>query len=665
MKSRTLPAVAVLLILAYLAGCATSAPQTLLERDADTPAEAEDMPSVPAQEAVEPEAVEESDEAVQEDEPEPVQEIQPAETDQEPAGEPDLEEKPREEAEAEPELVPAPEEDPAKEITLAVAVTSDIRGRLLPYDFIEGEETDASLAQIYSYLNRSSYPKERLILLDTGNMLQGQPLVYYYSNIKTDSEHIAAGAMNAMGYAAAVAGVRDLVTGPGVYEKVRRESGFPWLAANAVDSQTGEPYFDPYIIVERAGIKTAVLGLVDRASAAWLPDDVLDGFSFTDPEESAALWLERIRQEHDPDIIIGLYQADESIGPDVVTARELVRSAAGFDLLFYGNSGRAVLQTAVDPEGRQVWIAGGEAGSRSAAVAEITFIRESPEQRYAAVNVETEIVQTAAYAADPEVLALYEEAKAEVESYVSQPIGTLDAPLDAQETLWGDSAYMDFIHQLQLDLTGADIALGAPASALAGADAGAVQVRDMFRIFPDEYQLYAVEMTGREIDAYLEYSYGLWFSRLEGLEEEHLLRYLDETEGQVALEQIPVHLYDSASGITYQADLGKEPGDRITITGVGSRNRAFDPDRTYLAAVTSFRGSGGGGHMTEGAGIPVEELHDRILFATLQDMRLYAIRLFSYMGNWSPTVDGSWKLVPEKPAQAAEAYDRTMIIQGQ
>ncbi len=665
MKSRTLLAVTALLVLTYFAGCATSAPQMLLEREADMPEEQD-------QGTVEPEAPEEAAQEVQVDELETAPEAPAQAAEQEPdlgtqeeqretAPEQVPDDESREEAAVELEPLTVPEEDPAKEITLAIAVTSDVRGRLLPYDFIEGEDTDASLAQIYTYLTRSSYPEEQLILLDTGNMLQGQPLVYYYSNIKTDSEHIAAEAMNAMGYAASVAGVRDLVTGPGVYEKVRRESDFPWLAANAVDNETGEPHFEPYVIVERAGVKTAVLGLVDRASAAWLSDDVLDGFSFTDPAESAVTWLEQIRRDHDPDFVIGLYQADESVGQEVVTARELVRSAAGFDLLFYGNGGKAVLQTANDPEGRQVWIVGGEAFSRSAAVAEVTFIRESSEARYEAVGVEAEIIQTASYEADPQVLALYEEAKAEVESYVSQPIGTLDAPLNAQAALWGDSAYMDFIHQLQLDLTGADIAFGAPASALAGAEAGEVQVRDMFRLFPDEYQLYAVEMTGREIDAYLEYSYSLWFSRLEGLEEEHLLRCLEEAEGPVTLGQIPVQLYDSASGITYQADLAREPGDRITITGVGSRNRAFDPEKTYLAAVTSFRGSGGGGHMTEGAGIPAEELHDRILFATLQDLRLYAIRLFSYMGTYSPTVDDSWKLVPEQPAKAAAAYDQTIL----
>jgi 2',3'-cyclic-nucleotide 2'-phosphodiesterase / 3'-nucleotidase len=253
-------------------------------------------------------------------------------------------------------------------------------------------------------------------------------------------------------------------------------------------------------------------------------------------------------------------------------------------------------------------------------------------------------------------LAFYQSVKEEVDAYVSEKIGTATQSISAEKSLWEDSEYMDFIHQLQLDLTGADVSFASPVSALAGIEEGPVEVRDMFRLFPHEYQLYAVEMTGKEIDSYLEYSYGIWFSILDGTRK-HMLKYLAETEAPVGFSEIPTELYDSAAGIFYEVDISRQPGDRVTITGIGRQKKPVNPEKTYLAAVSSYRGNGGGGHLTLGAGIPQEELHDRIIFSTLQDMRLYALRLFSYIGTYTPVTDSNWVVYPENWVSEAKKVD--------
>ncbi len=462
--------------------------------------------------------------------------------------------------------------------------------------------------------------------------------------------------MNAMGYAASLVGVRDISTGPGVYEKISREFEFPWLAANAVDIETGKPYFEPYEIITVDSLKVAVIGLVDEASASWLPSDALDRIRFEDPVKSASEWIARVKELHSPDLVVGIYQADETGRAPVVTGSQLVSKVAGFDLLFYGNEGRAVMEKASDPSGKETWILGGAARAESAALAEVSFTRETEKESFKLKSIDVAIVETENYQADPNALSFYQSVMEEVDAYVSEKIGTASESISAEKSLWEDSEYMDFIHQLQLDLTGADVSFASPVSALASIEKGTVEVRDMFRLFPREYQLYAVEMTGQEIDSYLEYSYGMWFSTLDGTQR-HMLKYLADASAPVSLAEIPTELYDSAAGIFYEVDISREPGDRVTITGIGRQKKPVNPDKTYLAAVSSYRGNGGGGHLTLGAGIPQDELHDRIIFSTLQDIRLYALRLFSYIGTYSPFTDSNWSVYPEDWVSDAKTVD--------
>ena len=71
-----------------------------------------------------------------------------------------------------------------KKVTIKFITTSDIHGAIFQYDFIEDVITSSSLAQIYAYVKeqRENIDQE-IILLDNGDMLQGQPIVYY-SNFK-------------------------------------------------------------------------------------------------------------------------------------------------------------------------------------------------------------------------------------------------------------------------------------------------------------------------------------------------------------------------------------------------------------------------------------------------------------------------------------------------
>ena len=192
-------------------------------------------------------------------------------------------------------------------VNIKIIETSDVHGAIVPYDFINEKESDGSLAQVHSYVIEQKKPGNNVILLDNGDILQGDPSVYYYNYEDTTTAHILADAMNFMQYDAATVGNHDIETGHAVYDRFWKQIQFPWLAANAVNTETNEPYFTPYKIFEKEGVKIAVLGLITPAIPTWLPEILWNGMGFDDMIESAERWVEIIKEKENPDLLIGLF----------------------------------------------------------------------------------------------------------------------------------------------------------------------------------------------------------------------------------------------------------------------------------------------------------------------------------------------------------------------
>ncbi|MCI0523226.1 MAG: metallophosphoesterase, partial [Bacteroidales bacterium] len=152
---------------------------------------------------------------------------------------------------------------------LDIYVTTDLHGMLLPFDNTDGVETDRSLANLATLVESGS--AENMILLDNGDILQGDPLTYYYNFVDTTRTHVIADILNHLGYDAATAGNHDIEAGHPVYDRVRRQYNFPLLAANAVSTATGKPYFEPYTVIRKSGLKVVVFGLITPSVPDWLP----------------------------------------------------------------------------------------------------------------------------------------------------------------------------------------------------------------------------------------------------------------------------------------------------------------------------------------------------------------------------------------------------------
>ncbi|MCU0415435.1 MAG: hypothetical protein MUE91_13730 [Ignavibacteriaceae bacterium] len=179
----------------------------------------------------------------------------------------------------------------AQTVNLKIIETSDVHGALLPNELTSDMPLTSSLAHVYSYvLEQRAHQDQEVILLDNGDLIQGDPITYFYNFVDTARTHVFSDAMNFMEYDAATIGNHDIETGHDVYDKFGREIKFPWLAANVTNIKTDEPYFEPYTIIERGGVRVAVLGLTTPGVPNWLPQKLWEGMRFDDMIETAKIW---------------------------------------------------------------------------------------------------------------------------------------------------------------------------------------------------------------------------------------------------------------------------------------------------------------------------------------------------------------------------------------
>jgi 2',3'-cyclic-nucleotide 2'-phosphodiesterase/3'-nucleotidase len=142
--------------------------------------------------------------------------------------------------------------------------TTDVHGNIYPYDYFNDRPDENGLARVYTLVKDYRQRYSNVILLDGGDLIQGTPLVYYFNHEEYQWPNPMSLVMNYMRYDAFTVGNHDIEQGYLTYIKARDDADFPWLSANGIYPD-GTPFFDPYVIIERSGIKTGIIGLTTPA----------------------------------------------------------------------------------------------------------------------------------------------------------------------------------------------------------------------------------------------------------------------------------------------------------------------------------------------------------------------------------------------------------------
>ena len=554
-----------------------------------------------------------------------------------------------------------------REVKLKIVQTSDVHGNYYPYNFITQKDWAGSLARVHAFVQKKrEIYKDNLILLDNGDILQGQPTAYYYNYIDTVSPHLCAEMMNYMGYDAGNMGNHDVETGRRVFDRWISECNFPVLGANIIDTATGETHLKPYKVMERDGVKIVVLGMITPAIPAWLSENLWKGLRFDDMEQTAKKWMKIIREKEKPDLVIGLFHAGQdaflmSGKYNENASLSVAKNVPGFDMVLMGHDHARECKKIANVAGDSVLII--DPASNAAAVSNVDVTIKLKDGKVQSKEIKGVLSATKNYGVSEEFMQKFAPQYNTVEQFVSKKIGTFTEDISTRPAFFGPSAFVDFIHSLQLDISGADISLVAPLSFDAEIKKGDIHVSDMFNLYKYENMLYVMTLSGKEIKDILEDSYYMWTNQMKS-PQDHLLWFKEKrregAEDRASFQNFSFN-FDSAAGIIYTVDVTKPKGAKITVVSMAD-GAPFDLNKVYKVALNSYRGNGGGELLTKGAGIPQEQLKDRIIFSTDKDLRFYLMNYIEKKGTMDPKALNQWKFVPEKWTVPAAERDYKFLF---
>ena len=554
-----------------------------------------------------------------------------------------------------------------KRVCLRVIQTSDIHGAFFPYDLINRTRAVGSMARVSYYVRklRSQYG-EKLILLDNGDILQGQPTCYYCNFIKPEIPNVAASVVNYMGYNALTIGNHDVETGHDVYDKWIGETRCPVLGANIINAETGEPYLKPYTLIERKGVRIAIIGMLTAAIPSWLGEALWRGLRFESMVDSAQRWVSHVKEHEHADIVIGLFHSGRDGG--IITDKysenetlEVAKNVPGFDLILYGHDHHGNIETVKCKNGSRVLCL--NPSSDACFVSDASISVTIKDGSVTDKSIEGKLTDVRSLPTDNDFMRRFKTEFDEVNNFVERKIGTFLHSIYTRDSYFGSSSFCDFIHKIQLKITNADVSFNAPLSFNTSIEKGDVHVSDLFNLYKYENQIYVLRMTGREIRNHLEMSYDQWTNTMTS-KDDHIMKISKEITQNDSVRYSFTNLafnFDSAAGIDYEVDVTKPDGAKVKVLGM-SNGKPFDENAWYNVAMNSYRGNGGGELLTKGAGIPHKELKDRVVFESERDQRFYLMREIESQGILDPRPIGNWKFVPTDWTIPAIKRDREMIF---
>ena len=555
--------------------------------------------------------------------------------------------------------------DNDRQVVLKFIETTDVHGNFLSYDFINDRAYHGGLSKVESYVRRQRnlWGEDHCILLDCGDILEGQPCAYYANFIAKNEVHLAADIMNFMEYDVATFGNHDFEVGHEVYDKWVHDCRFPVLGANILRTDNHQPYAKPYTIIEKDGIRIAVLGLITPAIPMWLPEQLWSGIYFDDIVESARKWVQFIRQDEHPDLVVGLFHTglkEEGLnGFNENAAEEIASQVPGFDLIFFGHDHQAcAVEVTNQIDGKTIWAL--NAGGATTQVAEAVVTCIVNDDGVHIEQVSGQLVSIKEYPTDLAFSQRYANYKSQVKAFVSQKIGELKTPIRTIDYFFGPSPLGTLLHTVQFKHVNVDISLSAPLTYNEVIHAGDIHIKDIFKLYRYENLIEVFRLTGKEVRGALERSYDL-LTNTEREGSSGKVLCINMSRNRHYIGAFSPFLITGA-GIQYEVDLTKPMGEKVSIL-TDANGQPFDYDKTYLVAVNSYIGSGGGGILTDGAGLNMQELSKRIVTISQTDIRSCIINYFT--SSTSPveisTVD-NWKYVFDEATLQSFEEDKKLLL---
>ena len=471
---------------------------------------------------------------------------------------------------------------------ITILETSDMHGYVSPTDYAGGTDLAIGAAKVSTKIKELQAQAEGpVITIENGDFVQGSPLSYYIARNQASARALT-NVINQMNYDVQLLGNHEFNYGKEYLQEVVSQYHAPILAANILNEQ-GQPYFgQAYTIIEKEGIKIAVLGLTTQYIPHWEQPATIRGMRFESAVHAAKKYVPELQQVADLVIVCyhGGFERDLETGQptELLTGEnegyELLQTIPGIDALVTGHQHREI---AAIVNGVPVI----QPGYRGSHVGEIQLTIEKSGDQTVVADCQARLHSVEAMAPDLQILSLIQATEAELEEWLDQPLGQVQGNMkitDPMQARLFEHPYVEFINQVQLTASGASISATALFNNEGKGFDSIITMREVMTNYVYPNTLAVVKITGAELRAALEQTAG----------------YLAVDKGQMVfnpdfLKPKPQYYdYDMYEGIDYTIDVSQPIGQRITR--LLFCDKAITQEQELEVVLNQYRAVGGGNY---------------------------------------------------------------------
>ena len=519
---------------------------------------------------------------------------------------------------------------------ITILGTSDMHGNIWGFSYEDGTETaNNGMARLYTYIQQVRKENPNTVLVDAGDDIQGTILTDDLANKNPTDEHPVIAAMNYMGYDAMTLGNHEFNWGIDTMLAILGQAKFPVLGANVLNKDGKFVTGNGWTIVERDGVKIAVIGVCTPDIPIW--DGGKQGIADTTFEAANVAVKKAIAEIGDKaDVIMvsahmGVFaEFDEDGGSDA--AQKILDDNPEVDVLQVAH----MHITVKDKQG-DVVIGGVRNSGREIARFDLTLDKDKK-----ITGATIEIVDMGGVAPSEELRAIPVVAKMHQDTINfirgggsgedgegGKPLGVTTAKFQPENEIAGlpegklrDTAVMDLINKIQLEASGADVTACALFKDTSDLPEGNINYGNIFDIYKYDNTLYRLDVTGKELKGYMEWAAACYTQWKPG-------------DINIAFDkEHPGYLYDMFYGVDYEINLSKPAGERIE--NVVFHGEPLRDDQILKLAVNNYRYSSGikAQNLAEGK-------RDWESSASIRDM---IVAYFAEHSPVAPEVDNNWKI---------------------
>ncbi|MCF8019158.1 MAG: 5'-nucleotidase C-terminal domain-containing protein [Vallitaleaceae bacterium] len=552
----------------------------------------------------------------------------------------------------------AGEEDVAEvksnEVQISLLATSDLHGRIYPYEYaIDSADADAGLAKIQTLVKAERAASDNVILMDLGDTVQDNSAELF----NADPVHPMIKALNYMDYDTWTIGNHEFNFEKSFLDNNVNTFNGSVLGANIYKTD-GSYYVKPYTIIEKEGVRVAIVGLLPPHIDTWeaAAPQHFEGLAFEGTVESAKKTVAAIAGQYD--ILVGAFHLGKDGEHGYEGASAVAEAVPEFDVIFMGHAHEKLADLKVNG------VTMIEPGAYGAALSKADIVVTKTADKFAVTSITPSNIETSGVEADADMLAEFKYVHDASLADANTVVGSISADyIENVDYITGeanvttmptsqveDTALIDLINEVQLFYTEADVSSAATFTNNMNLVAGEFKKKDVAYIYKYPNTLMGVNITGANLKKYMEWSASYYNTYVPG----------DVT---VSFDpNIRGYNYDMFAGVTYDIDISQPSGSRITnllMNGV-----AIDDAKTYKLAVNNYRfGTLLGLELVTEADKYYDSYNEMQDAGRIRDLIIKYI-VDEKAGVATPSLDNNWKIIGNEFEHPLKAEALEMVKSG-